>query len=219
MLIFLTITPIYTQQRVHQRNTSVSVSGSSVQHRVSLLTSMLVQNNPIAELATFQETWYARQFNVWEAGSAGIGFAIGFAYDLQGKQGALFRIQTFLESTGYIMGTFDIGTGIRIPLGQKGINFSTEFYFSMAVTGGELGIIGVIDQPSSFSTVVGLFGFKGRLALEIPLAKKMFLTPYLSYVAYPWHYASAHPEYKINGNSKGVTVDGLQIGLELGWKL
>ncbi|MGL4676815.1 MAG: hypothetical protein ACRCWI_04010 [Brevinema sp.] len=222
ILIGFLLSPTYTQQTSGQHK-NISKSKSSVQQRVSVLTALLVQNNPIAELATFQEnrTLYARQPNFWGVGSTGLGFSLGFAYDVQNSQGVLFRMQTFLESTGWVMGTLDLGTGIRIPIGQKGINFSTEFYFSMALSGGKLDVVGIdiTDQPSSLSSVVGFFGFKGRLALEIPIAKNSAITPYISYVAYPWHSASTSSDYSVNGNFNGVTLDGLQIGLEFTWKI
>ncbi|SFB74727.1 hypothetical protein SAMN02745150_00572 [Brevinema andersonii] len=213
------VIPIYTQQTPA---TPRPQAQRRVQHRLSILTAMLVQNAPIAELATFQvnRTWYARQFDVWKTGSAGMGLSIGLGYDLQGRRGAMFRMQAMLESTGWVMGVFDIGTGIRTPIGKKGVRFSTEVYFSMAVTGGNLGIVGTapISQLSSLSTSVGLFGFKGRLALEVPINKKLFLTSYISYASYPWRHASTRAEYLINGSASGVSIDGLQIGFEFGSK-
>lgn len=221
--VFMVI-PVYTQQapRTPRPQPQRRVAEPAIQHRVSLLTAMLVQNSPITELATFQvnRTWYARQFDVWKTGSAGMGVSVGVAYDLQGRRGPMFRIQAMLESTGWVMGVFDVGTGIRIPVGKKGIRFSTEVYFSMAVTGGKLGVVGTapVSQLSSLSTSVGLFGFKGRVALEAPISKKLFLTSYISYASYPWKYASTRAEYLINGNSSGVSIDGLQIGFEFGSK-
>lgn len=224
ILSFFMAIPIYTQQtpKTPRPQAQRRVAEPAIQHRVSLLTAMLVQNAPIAELATFQvnRTWYARQFDVWKAGSAGMGVSVGLAYDLQGRRGAMFRMQAMLESTGWVMGVFDIGTGIRIPVGKKGVRFSTEVYFSMAVTGGKLGVVGTAPagQLSLLPTSVGLFGFKGRLALEAPIGKKLFLTSYISYASYPWRHSSTRAEYLINGNSSGVSIDGLQIGFEFGSK-
>ena len=100
ILSFFMVIPIYTQQKPATPRSQAQrrTAEPAIQHRFSMLTAMLVQNAPIAELATFQvnRTWYARQFDVWKTGSAGMGLSVGLAYDLQGRRGAMFRMQAML---------------------------------------------------------------------------------------------------------------------------
>ena len=132
----------------------------------------------------------------------------------------LFRSRGFLESTGWISGVIDIGTGIRVPMPIKNSFFSIEAYFSINQTGGTLHRVGAPEAslPDTVEFYMGLFGFKSRIAFEFPVGKKFFLTPYLSYAVYPWYKSSTKAKFYLNGFNKGSLIDAIQIGLEFGSK-
>ncbi|MGL4394608.1 MAG: hypothetical protein ACRCS8_05230 [Brevinema sp.] len=188
-------------------------------HRISLLTSFLVQNSPFVEFATYHDNlWYATHYNVWKAGNAGLGFGIGFAYDYSVNKFFMLRLQAQIESTGWVMGTTDFGFGIRAPINKK-VNVSLEGYLSISQTGGTLSQIGYIDQdfPLEEKLYFLLFGFKTRLAFEFAVGKNHFISPYISYASYPWRVGTLKDIY-LNGSKEWSMVDSLNIGLEFGLK-
>ena len=190
--------------------------------RWGVSTAWLIQNAPFREFSTFQldRIWYAQGINTWDMGDAATGLAFGFSYDLTARNGLMFRVQGFLETTGWLTGVLDIGTGIRIPMPLRNSFFSIEVYFSINQTGGTLHRIGAPEAslPDSIDFYMGLFGFKSRIAFEFPVGKKFFLTPYLSYAVYPWYATSTKAEFYLNGFNKGSLIDAIQIGIEFGSK-
>lgn len=189
--------------------------------RWGVFTGILVQNAPFRELATFQlnSIWYAQQYKVWNVGKAAMGTFVGFSYDKTFNNRLMFRLQGQLETTGWIAGIIDIGIGVRLPIARN-IFFSIETYFSILQTGGKLTRIGSSDKrhPDSLSVYMGMFGFKGRMAVEFPISQKFFLTPYISYSAYPWIVHNLNGSLFVNGLETGTIIDSLQIGLEFGSK-
>jgi len=211
ILTIISILPSYS----HSKN-------KKYQQRWGISTAYLIQNSPFQEISTFQANsfWYAQGHKAWKAGDTGMGFALGFSYDIMNRSGFMFRIQGFLETTGWIAGIIDIGTGIRTTIARK-YPFSIEVYLSIAQTGSKLSLIGLPNKtlPENINTYIGLFGFKTRVALEIPISKKgAFITPYVSYAVYPWKLSNLKADILINGIDKGGIFDSLQIGFELGSK-
>lgn len=202
-------------------NTNISYAQKATQ-RWGISSAWLVQNAPFREFASFQlnRIWYAQGIDTWDIGEASSGIAVGFSYDVTAKNGLMFRIQGIVESTGWISGVFDIGTGVRVPMSLKNSFFSIEAYFSINQTGGTLHRIGSGEKtiPDSIDFYMGLFGFKTRLAFEFPIGQKFFITPYVSYAVYPWLKSSTKADLILNGFSKGSLIDSLQIGFEFGSK-
>lgn len=201
-------------------NTAYAQKGSpKTVQRWGISSAWLIQNAPFREFSTFQlnRIWYAQGINTWDIGNSSVGIALGFSYDLTAKNGLMFRIQGFIESTGWISGVLDIGTGIRIPISKTSF-FSIEAYFSINQTGGTLHRVGKPEDllPPTLNFYMGLFGFKSRVALEFTINKNHFITPYVSYAVYPWHTTSLVAPFSLNGFDKGSLIDSLQIGLEFG---
>ena len=207
---------LYSQEKPKRRRPP------KITHRWGVSTAWLIQNAPFREFSTFQldRIWYAQGIDTWDLGNSANGVAVGFSYDLTSRKGMMFRVQGFVETTGWISGVLDIGTGIRIPMPLKKSYFSIEAYFSINQTGGTLHRIGAPEAslPDSIDFYMGLFGFKSRIAFEFPVGKKFFLTPYLSYAVYPWYATSTKAKFYLNGFEKGSLIDSIQIGLEFGSK-
>lgn len=187
------------------------------QHRWSTYTSLLVQNGPFRDFAqSTPEGIYASIFDVWSVGQAAMGVTFGGAYDYTFKNRLKFRMQAQIESAGWISGTIDLGIGARLPISKKAF-ISFETYFSVSQTGGELKLLNSVTlAEGSKHSYVGLFGFKGRVAIEIPI-KQYFIAPFVSYAVYPW-FASNIENLHINGFQNGALIDSLQLGIEFGAK-
>ncbi len=211
---------LYSQEQTHKRRVP---KAPKFTQRWGVSTAWLIQNAPFKEFSSYQldRVWYAQGIDTWDMGDAATGAAVGFSYDLTARNGLMFRVQGFVETTGWISGVLDIGTGIRIPMPLKQSYFSIEAYFSINQTGGTLHRIGApeVTLPDSVDFYMGLFGFKSRMAFEFPIAKgKFYITPYLSYAVYPWYAASTKAEFYLNGFNKGSLIDAIQIGIEFGSK-
>lgn len=213
ILMFLSFSSLYSQRK-------------SFLQRWSVNSSLLVQNSPTREIVTvlYDGSIYAKQFKLADVGNASLGAYIGGAYDLTFKNGVMFRIQTGLETTGNFLWTTDIGTGIRVPsnLGKKHY-FSVGIYFSVGQSFGNLKKVGTLISGDSeyLSFYLAVFGVKTRMSYEIPLSKNYFISPFISYSAYPWKASSVDNEKKevfLNGIREGAILDGLYIGLEFGQK-
>ena len=223
LLLLLILTSFNTSELYSQEHTRRRVPKvPKFTQRWGTSTAWLIQNAPFREFSTFQldRIWYAQGIDAWDMGNSAAGFAFGFSYDLTFKNGIMFRTQGFLESTGWISGVIDIGTGIRVPMPIKNSYFSIEAYFSINQTGGTLHRVGAPEAslPDTVEFYMGLFGFKSRIAFEFPVGKKFFLTPYVSYAVYPWYKSSTKAEFYLNGFNKGSLIDAIQIGLEFGSK-
>ena len=221
LLLFLAF-PLVLKAQEYKVIPRESLSGNttSLSQRWGFYTGVLIQNAPFREFSAtqFNNIAYAKQFSVWGSGKAGTGTYLGFVYDKTFKNNLVFRVQGQFESAGWLSGILDIGLGVRTPLG-KGMYFNIEAYFSILQTGGSLKRLGAdSNYPDSVSVYMGMFGFKGRIALEFDLPKNMYIAPYLSYVAYPWQANTLNGELRINGLSQSSLVDSLQIGLEVGSK-
>ncbi len=198
-------------------------------NRWGVQASFLVQNNGLRELTTITSngTLYSRQFNLADVANsnASLGLSIGGSFDRTFKNGAMFRLQSAIETTGNFLWTTDIGTGIRIPtrLAKKHY-LSVEVYFSFAQSFGSLDRIGVgfPEDEASRGFYLALFGIKTRVAYEFPLSKNYFISPFVSYVAYPWKAAAGGANGQsnvfLNGVNTGAVLDGFYIGLEFGSK-
>ena len=212
---------LYSQEQTHKKR--VLKKAPKFTQRWGVSTAWLIQNAPFREFTSYQldQLIYAQGINAWDMGNSATGFAFGFSYDLTSRKGMMFRMQGFIESTGWLTGVFDIGTGIRIPMPLKKSYFSIEAYFSINQTGGTLTRLGTSLSPTKdeIPFYMGLFGFKSRMAFEFPIAKgKYFITPYLSYAVYPWYKTTTKAEFFLNGFEKGSLIDAIQIGIEFGSK-
>lgn len=198
-----------------------------VRHKFGISTGMVVRAQPIKQISTFStnEHWYASNFPSWVVGNAALGFSVDLSYEAMFKNLFLIRLNTGIESTGYFKWVTDIGGGVRTYLSDN-VGLSFEGYLSIVQTGASLGLIvdnsnGVV-APSQ-KLYMGLFGFKGRIALEVAVGKKMFFTPYISYAAYPWleYTLGEHIQTDLffNGIKDGLRLDSFQIGFEIAFVL
>lgn len=210
LILFISISTAYSQKR-RTNNKFVQRWGVS--------TAWLTQNAPFREFSSFQfdRIWYAQGIDTWDLGNAAMGLSVGFAYDITFRNRMMFRIQGYIETTGWISGVFDIGTGIRIPVSRTSF-FSIEAYFSINQTGGTLHMVGAPENalPDTLDFYMGLFGFKFRMAFEFTISKNYFLTPYISYAGYPWYATNLDALFYLNGFSKGSLIDSMQVGFEFG---
>ena len=189
--------------------------------------ALLMRNSYISQISTLSTNgnWYAVNIENWQAPNVPIGIAAALGYEATFKNNFFLRISTGIESTGNFMWPIDIGGGIKLHI-KDGVKLSIGIYFATIQTGGKLGIVpnilGVVGKnpPEEISYYMGMFGFKGRVALEMPISKKITLSPFLSYAAYPH---TAHniisdldTDIYINNLAQGLRLDGFQIGLELG---
>jgi len=76
-----------------------------------------------------------------------------------------------------------------------------------------LGLVGYHQGAGGSTATAHGFGFSGRLGIEVPVARRVALTPYLGFIS-----TVGGPEVKLNGQGSGLNlnVNNLQFGLALG---
>lgn len=196
-----------------------------ITHTFSASLGLLNRNSYISQLSTLHTNgnWYAVNRENWEVDVGALGFAVDVAYEPTFDNNFFLRFATGIETTGDFKWAIDIGGGLKLDI-KDGATLSIGLYFATVQTGGKFGIVpsslGVVgdNPPDELSYYMGLFGFKGRIALDIPLTEKYTLGPFLSYAAYPH---SAHDivseldtDLYINNLSQGLRLDGFQIGVQ-----
>ncbi len=192
--------------------------------------ALLMRNSYISQISALSTNgnWYAVNIKNWQAPNVPIGVGIALGYEATFKNNLFFRISTGIESTGDFMWPIDIGGGIKFNI-KNGVKLSMGIYFATVQTGGKLGIVpnilGVIGKnpPEEISYYMGMFGAKTRIALEIPISKKMVLSSFISYAAYPLAANNIvndlDTDIYINNFAQSLSLDGFQIGLEFGFIL
>ncbi len=201
-----------------------------VTHKIFGSASVLIRNSYISQISTLNtnDNWYAVNIDNWELRNTPLGIGIALGYEATFKNNFFLRVSTGIESTGDFMWPIDIGGGIKLNI-KNGVKLSIGVYFATVQTGGKLGIVPNIlgtvgkNPPEEISYYMGMFGFKGRVAIEIPLNRKMTISPFLSYAAYPH---TAHniisdldTDIYINNLAQGLRLDGIQIGAEFSFLL
>lgn len=201
-----------------------------ITHKFSVSLGVLTRNSYISQISTLNTNgnWYAVNIENWKINDSALGFAIDFAYEPRFDNNLFLRAATGIETTGDFKWAIDIGGGLRLDI-KDGAILSIGIYFATVQTGGKLGIVpsslGVIGKNPSqeISYYMGMFGFKGRIAIEMPIKEKYTFGPFISYAAYP---LSAHDiisdldtDMYINNLAQGLRLDGFHIGLEFSIRL
>lgn len=192
-----------------------TLSAVTLKHALAGSLSLLIQNNPYMEFASFntnKNTFYAQGINPWIFGDTGLGFSLGLSYGLIFNNFGIFRVEGQFETTGYATGIINVGGGIRALIGKKAY-MNIEAYLSFLQTGSSMVLL--TDKTNKINAYVGLFGVKTKIAFEIPVNRKLFFAPYFSYTIYPWKVSSVK-NILINGKDANMIIDSIQIGLEIG---
>lgn len=184
--------------------------------RWSMLISVLLQDAPMSQFLTnteYMSLWH----KPWHVNhQSSMGFSVGFGYDLLFATYYVFRVQGELETTGWISGVIDIGFGIRLP-SLKTKYFNIQLYCSIMQTGDTLYYRGnEPNVPQSIYLYMAFFGIKVKISYDFPLAKQYFISPYLSYAAYPGLVYNQKKSHSLNRSHIGNILDSLQIGFEFG---
>lgn len=76
-----------------------------------------------------------------------------------------------------------------------------------------LGLVGYHQSAGASTASAHGFGFSGRLGIEVPVARRVALTPYLGFIS-----TIGGPEVKLNGQGSGLNlnINNLQFGVALG---
>lgn len=181
-------------------------------NRFTTSISFLTHNAPLLEMAYFsseKKTYYAMQYKPWTTRyNIAHGFSIAGAYDRTFKNGSIIRVQTGIETTGWISAFLDVGGGILKKLGNNTLRF--EFYLSTLHTGGKLKLL--TDENDTINVYTFMIGAKTRVAFDIPIGAKRSLSPFISYATYPYNKSSKDVIY--NGTFGRYIYDSFNIGLE-----
>ena len=191
---------------------------------------LLIRNSYISQISTLNtnDNWYAVNIDNWQVNDVPLGIGIALGYEATFKNNFFLRVSTGIESTGDFVWPIDIGGGVKVHI-KNGVKLSVGVFFATVQTAGKLSIVpstlGVVGKnpPEEISYYMGMFGFKGRIAIEIPLNRKTTIAPFISYAAYPH---TAHniisdldTDIYINNLAQGLRLDGLQIGVEFSFLL
>lgn len=191
---------------------------------------MLTRNSYISQISIFDPNgnWYGVNIENWKINNSALGFGFDLAYEPIFDNNFFLRIATGIETTGDFKWAIDLGGGLRLDI-KDGAVLSIGLYLATLQTGGKLRIIpSSLDlvgekPPEELSYYMGFFGFKGRLAVEIPFKEKYTWGLFLSYAAYPHvaHNMDSHSDSDmyINNLVQGLRLDSFQGGIEFSIRL
>lgn len=193
-----------------------SLHSADMKHSFAFSIGFLSQKNPYTRFSFYDfgnETWYLKTLNPWTNNNIGVGFSFGGLYSMLINDTGIFTTQIQFESTGYSAVILDVGGGLKIRL-LDFLSLDIETFLSLSQTGAN--IENTIDPNEKIGVYIALLGLKTKLSLEMEISKKLFISIYSSYAAYPWFLSKNNGLY-VNGFRSSTTIfDSFQIGLELG---